>query len=359
MPLSVGIVGLPNAGKSTLFRALTRAAVAIAPYPFTTIEPNMGSVPVPDERLAVIARLVGAQRIVPATVRVIDIAGLVRDAHKGEGLGNRFLAHIREVTAILHVVRAFHDPEITHVEGRTDPLRDIGVVETELMLADLETIERRTERVATRARIGDLVARAELQVLRAAADHLGKGEPARSLPRDVRARMRELRLLTDKPVAYVVNTAEGNSGGDIEVVAQHARLAGHAVVAASLRVEAELLDLPEEEVRTYREAARLDEDVAHRVARAAYELLDLVTFFSTESQEVRAWPVTRGTTAQRAAGEIHTDMERGFVRAEVATFDDLVRAGSLPAAREQGKMRLEGRDYLIHDGDVVTFRFSR
>jgi ribosome-binding ATPase YchF (GTP1/OBG family) len=232
-------------------------------------------------------------------------------------------------------------------------------VETELMLADLETIERRNERVAARARIGDAGARAELVVLRAAADHLGRGEPARSLPNDVRVRMRDLRLLTDKPVAYVVNTAEGAANGDVDAVAAHARRTGCAVIPASLRVEAELLALPEDEARAYREDAGLGEDVVRRVARAAYELLDLVTFFSTESREVRAWPVSQGTTAQRAAGEIHTDMERGFVRADVVAFDDLVRARSLPAAREQGKVRLEGRDYRIRDGDVVTFRFTR
>jgi GTP-binding protein YchF len=359
MALSVGIVGLPNAGKSSLFRALTRAAVAIAPYPFTTVEPNTGIVPVPDERLAVIAPLVGAQRIVPATVRVVDIAGLVRGAHKGEGLGNRFLAHIREVTAILHVVRAFDDPEVTHVEGGTDPLRDIAIVETEMMLADLETVQRRIERVAARARIGDAGARSELGVLRAVADHLGRGEPARTLPDDVRARMLDLRLLTDKPVAYVVNTAEGATDGHVEAVAAHAGQAGRAVTPVSLGVEAELSDLPEDDARAYREAAGLGDDVVHRVARAAYTLLDLVTFFSTESREVRAWPVPRGTTARRAAGEIHTDMEQGFVRAEVVALGDLVRAGSLPAAREQGKVRLEGRDYRIHDGDIVTFRFTR
>ncbi|MDR5684378.1 MAG: redox-regulated ATPase YchF [Armatimonadota bacterium] len=359
MALSVGIVGLPNAGKSTLFRVLTQAAAAVAPYPFTTVDPNIGVVPVPDERLAVIARLVGAERIVPATVRVVDIAGLVRDAHTGQGLGNRFLAHIRDVAAILHVVRAFEDPEVTHVEGGVDPLRDIDIVETELLAADLETIQQRAERIAARARIKDADATAEWEALRVAADHVGRGEPARTLPGDLRARLRDLRLLTEKPVAFVVNTQEGADGGHVEAVAAHARRTGSAVIPASLRVEAELLELPEEEARAYRLAAGLGEDVVQRVARAAYELLDLVTFFSTESREVRAWPLPRGTRAQRAAGEIHSDMERGFVRAEVVAFDDLRYAGSLAAAREQGKVRLEGRDYPIRDGDIVTFRFTR
>ncbi len=355
--LSLGIVGLPNAGKSTLFRALTRARVAVAPYPFTTVEANTGVAVVPDRRLEVLARLTGAERVVPATVRVVDIAGLVRGAHRGEGLGNRFLAHVREVTALLHVLRAFHDPEVAHVEGAADPLRDLEIVETELLLADLETVERRRERVAPRARTGDPQARAELAALGEAAGALGSGKPARALPEAVRAALRPLRLLTDKPVAYVVNVSEGQLDGRVRAVEDLARARGVPVVVASLRVEDELLDLPPEEARAYRQLAGLGEEVLDQVVRVGYRLLDLVTFFTTESREVRAWPVPRGTRAPQAAGRIHTDMERGFVRAEVVSFHDLVAAGSLEAAREGGKVRLEGRDYQVREGDVITFRF--
>lgn len=355
--LSVGIVGLPNAGKSTLFRALTRARVPVAPYPFTTVDPNTGVAVVRDDRLDVLARIAGAERVVPATVRVVDIAGLVRGAHRGEGLGNRFLAHVREMAALLHVVRAFHHPEVAHVEGHPDPLRDIGVVETELLLADLETVQRRMERVEPRARTGDAQARAERAALEEAARALDSGRPARTLPAGVREALRPLRLLTDKPVAYVVNVAEGQSGGAVQAVRALAEERGVPVVVACLKVEDELLDLPEEEARAYRDVAGLGEGVLDQVVRTGYRLLDLVTFFTTESQEVRAWPVPRGTRAPQAAGAIHSDMERGFVRAEVAAFDDLVRAGSWEVAWQAGKVRLEGRDYQVREGDVITFRF--
>ncbi len=355
--LSVGIVGLPNAGKSTLFRALTRARVAVAPYPFTTVDPNTGVAPVPDERLGVLAGLVAAERVVPATVRVVDIAGLVRGAHRGEGLGNRFLAHVREMAALLHVVRAFHHPEVVHVEGSPDPVRDIEVVETELLLADLETVQRRAERVRPRARAGDPKAREELSALEEAERALDAGQPARALTPGVRQVLRPLRLLTDKPVAYVVNVGEGQQDGAVEAVRAVARARDVPVLVASLKVEDELLDLPEEDARAYRAEAGLGEEVLAQVVRTGYRLLDLVTFFTTESREVRAWPVPRGTRAPQAAGVIHTDMERGFVRAEVIGFDELVRIGSLQAARDAGKVRLEGRDYEVQEGDVITFRF--
>ncbi len=355
--LSLGIVGLPNAGKSTLFRALTRARAAVAPYPFTTVDPNTGVAAVPDQRLAVLARITGAERVVPATVRVVDIAGLVRGAHRGEGLGNRFLAHIREMAALLHVVRAFDHPEVAHVEGAADPVRDVEIVETELLLADLETVQRRVERVQPRARTGDPQARAELQILEEAARALNAGQAVRTLPPQVRETLRPLRLLTDKPVAYVVNVGEGQPDGRVQAVRPVAEARGAPVVVASLKVEDELLDLPEEEARAYRQVAGLGEGVLEQVVRTGYRLLDLVTFFTTESREVRAWPVRRGTRAPQAAGTIHTDMERGFVRAEVVAFEDLVKAGSLPAAWEAGKVRLEGRDYEVREGDVITFRF--
>ncbi|MCS7173812.1 MAG: redox-regulated ATPase YchF [Armatimonadetes bacterium] len=358
MGLAVGIVGLPNAGKSTLYRALTRASVAIAPYPFTTLEPNVGVVAVPDPRLAAIARAVGAQRVVPATIRVVDIAGLVRGAHRGEGLGNQFLAHIRETSALLHVVRAFEDPEAPHVEGAPDPMRDIGIVELELSLADLTTVARRRERLAPRARVGDRTARTELEVLDQVEAQLNRGEPVRLLPAAVREAVRHLRLLTDKPVAYVLNVGENGRVPGWEAVQEHAARTGGEVVVVNLKLEVELLDLPPEEAVAYRQALGLGEDALHRVIRAAYELLGLVTFFSIESGEVRAWPVPRGTPAQEAAGEIHSDMMRGFVAAEVISWEDLVQAGSVAAAREQGKVRTEGRSYRVRDGDVITFRFA-
>lgn len=355
--LSVGIVGLPNAGKSTLFRALTRARVAVAPYPFTTVDPNTGVAAVPDGRLDVLARLVEADRVVPATVRVVDIAGLVRGAHRGEGLGNRFLAHVREMAALLHVVRAFDHPEVAHVEGQADPVRDVEVVETELLLADLETVQRRMERVRPRARTGDPHARAELAALEEAAVALDAGQPARDLRRQVREALRPLRLLTDKPVAYVVNVAEGQPDGAVQAVRDLAASRGVPVLVASLKVEDELLDLPADEARAYRELAGLGESVLDRVVQTGYRLLDLVTFFTTESREVRAWPVPRGTRAPQAAGAIHSDMERGFIRAEVVAFEDLVEAGSWSAAWETGRVRVEGRDYEVREGDVITFRF--
>ncbi|MDR7438440.1 MAG: redox-regulated ATPase YchF [Armatimonadota bacterium] len=358
MGLAVGIVGLPNAGKSTLYRALTRASVAIAPYPFTTLEPNVGVVPVPDSRLEAVARAVGARRVVPATIRVVDIAGLVRGAHRGEGLGNQFLAHIRETSALLHVVRAFEDPEAPHVEGAPDPMRDIGIVELELALADLATVERRRERLAPRARTGDRAARAELEVLEQVEAQLNRAEPVRLLPAAVREVVRPLRLLTDKPVAYVLNVGENGRVPGLAAVRAHAARTGSQVVVVNLKLETELLELSPEEAATYRQALGLGEDALHQVIRAAYELLGLVTFFSIESGEVRAWPVPRGTPAQEAAGEIHTDMMQGFVAAEVIWWEDLVQAGSVTAARERGKLRTEGRGYVVRDGDVITFRFS-
>lgn len=355
--LSVGIVGLPNAGKSTLFRALTRARVAVAPYPFTTVDPNTGVAAVPDPRLEVLAHVVGAERVVPATVKVVDIAGLVRGAHRGEGLGNRFLAHVREMSALLHVVRAFDDPEVTHVEGDADPVRDVEIVETELLLADLQTLERRAERLQPQARTGDVRAREELAAVEEAVRALDSGKPARILPPEVRELLRPLRLLTDKPVAYVVNVHEGQADGRVDAVRSLAEARGVPVVVASLKVEDELLDLPEQDARAYRELTGLGEGVLERVVRTGYGLLDLVTFFTTESGEVRAWPVPRGTRAPQAAGIIHSDMERGFLRAEVVAFEELVQVGSPQAAWELGKIRLEGRDYEVREGDVITFRF--
>jgi GTP-binding protein YchF len=357
VPLSIGLVGLPNAGKSTLFRALTRASVGIAPYPFTTVDPNIGVLAVPDDRLSAIAAATRADKRIPAAVRVVDIAGLVRNAHRGEGLGTQFLGHIREVSAIVHVVRAFQDPEVAHVEGTPDPARDVSIVETELALSDLLAVQRRVERIEPAARTGDAEARAELAGLRSLASHLDTGAPARDADASLRAHAHALRLLTAKPVLYVINTPEGaDVEGERRAIA--GPYPGSAVIAANLRLEAELLDLPAEDASAYRAVAGLQDDVLARISRAAYELLDLVTFFTTESRECRAWPVPRGTQAVAAAGEIHSDMRDRFVRAEVVTAADLAAAGSWAAARDAGRVRLEGRGYVVRDGDVVTFRFG-
>ncbi|MBM3449404.1 MAG: redox-regulated ATPase YchF [Armatimonadetes bacterium] len=357
MPLSVGIVGLPNAGKSTLFRALTRASVAIAPYPFTTVDPNVGVLAVSDDRLPAIAAVVDVTRQVPATVRVADIAGLVRNAHRGEGLGAQFLGHIRDVSAIVHVVRAFEDVDVVHVEGAPDPARDVEIVETELALADLEAIERRREKIQPQARVGDAAARDELASLTALAAHVGAGRPVRAAAAHLRASARPLRLLTDKPVLYVVNEDE-NAANEGERRLRERVGPSATVLSVSLRIEAELLDLAPADAAAYRAAAALEVEILAKIAHAAYKLLDQITFFTTESRECRAWPIARGTAAVDAAGDIHSDMRDHFVRAEVVSTRDLLSTGSWAAARDRGRVRLEGRAYEVRDGDVITFRFG-
>jgi GTP-binding protein YchF len=362
--LAIGIVGLPNAGKSTVFTALTRAAAAVAPYPFTTIEPHRGVVPVPDERLAAVAGVTHPDRTVPATVAFVDIAGLVRGASRGEGLGNQFLGHIREVQALAHVVRCFPDPEVPHVEGAVDPLRDIALVETELALADLAVLERERERVRALVRAHpDPRAQARLAALTAAVEALQRGTPIRRLPLDPEgaAAFQALRLLTAKPVVYVANVADADlpgGGPAAEAVRRHAAAVGAEAVVLAAKLEAEAAALEDSEAAQVLAAYGLTERGLLRLVQAAYRLLDLVTFFTTASKEVRAWPVPRGTRAPQAAGRIHTDMERGFIRAEVIHWEVLVRAGSLRAAHEQGLIRLEGKEYVIQDGDVVQFRFA-
>lgn len=363
MALSIGIVGLPNAGKSTVFTALTRAAVAVAPYPFTTIEPHHGVVPVPDPRLDAVARITHPEHTVPATVEFVDIAGLVRGAARGEGLGNQFLAHIREVDAVAHVVRCFPDPDVPHVEGEIDPVRDIEVVETELALADLATVEREMERTRSRVRAHEPHAAEDLERLQDVAEALRRGLQVRRLPPDPQrtALLRPFRLLTDKPVLYVANVAEADLPGGGEA-AEHVRRAARegdaGSVALAAKLEAEAAALPEEEAVELLRAYGLQERGLWTLSRAAYALLDLVTFFSTASREVRAWSVRRGTKAPEAAGKIHTDMERGFLRAEVIPWETLVQAGSLKTAHDRGQMRLEGKDYVVQDGDVIQFRFA-
>lgn len=362
MALQLGIVGLPNAGKSTLFAALTRMRVDTAIYPFTTIDPNVGVVPVPDPRLDVIAGITKPKRVVPATVQFVDIAGLVRGAHRGEGLGNQFLAHIRDVDAIVHVVRCFPIGDIPHVMGEVDPIRDIAVVNTELALADLAWVERAKERALSRVKAQDRKAGEEVALFERLLDALDKGVPVRALELTQEARkiVEGLRLLTAKPVVYVANVDEEGLAGSPWAAEVHrlARQEGAQAVTICAKLEAELIDLPEGEARQFLKELGIEEAGLTRLVQVGYGLLDLITFFTTASQEVRAWPVPRGTLAPQAAGKIHSDMEKGFIRAEVVRFEDLVAAGSLERAREHGLIHLVGKDYVVQDGDIIYFRFA-
>jgi GTP-binding protein YchF len=360
MSTRIGIVGLPNAGKSSLFNALTKAGVEAANYPFTTIEPNVAVVPVLDERLVEVSRTVGASEIVWDTIDFHDIAGLVAGAHKGEGLGNRFLANIRETDAIVHVVRAHTDHNVIHPDGRVDPAADIETIETELVLADLEQAERRVDRVAKQAKGGDRVAIAEEAWLREVIAELQAGRPARSVPppEDAPHALRDLGALTAKPVLFVANVDEGSEEVPA-AVAEHAAAQGAGVVAVSSRIESELAELEEEEAALMRAELGVSESSLQRIVRGAFSLLRLIAFFTAgEAKPAQSWHLRDGLSAWHAAGQIHSDIQKGFVRAEVVGWRELVDAGGYAGARDRGTLRLEGRDYAMRDGDVITVKFT-
>ena len=364
MGFNCGIVGLPNVGKSTLFNAVTNTtAAAAANYPFCTIEPNIGRVPVPDQRLDTLTRIGKSAKTVPTQLEIKDIAGLVPGASKGEGLGNKFLGAIREVDAILEVLRCFEDPDVTHVEGSVDPLRDAELIETELLLADLESLERQTDGLIKRARGQDKDAKARLELLERVRPAMEAGRQARTLDLadDERALLAGFNLLTAKPILYVCNVdeaaaAEGNELTRRVAALAHEQRARHVVISAA--IEAELSSLAEDEKAEYLASMGLTEPGLNRVIREGHELLGLLTFFTVGPKEARAWTVHQGASAPQAAGVIHTDFERGFICAEVIGYDDFVRLGGEQGAKEQGRMRLEGRDYVIQDGDVCHFRFN-
>jgi ribosome-binding ATPase len=362
MALQVGLVGLPNVGKSTLFNALSRAGAEAANFPFCTIEPNVGVVPVPDVRLDRLAALAQSVKVVPTAIEFVDIAGLVAGAAQGEGLGNQFLAHIREVDAVCHVVRCFEDPDIIHVAGHVDPAADIDTVTTELVLKDLETVERRAERANRAAKGGDRALVQEAEAIATLVRHLGDGHRAATFTGELPAEVwRELGLLTAKPVLYAANVAEDDlAGGNahVEVVRAIAAREGAEVAVVSAQVEAELAELTAEERDEYLRDLGVEGSGLDRLIAAAYRLLGLRTFFTAGPKEARAWTVPAGSTAPRAAREIHTDFERGFIRAEVIAYDDYVALGGEAAARDAGRLRVEGREYVIADGDVVHFRFN-